>query len=224
MTPATRSATPVSTDAALETQLFWVQYRMQILLAIIVLLLGGAAYGYHYYVAHRDETAAAALTGAKSVADFQKIIADYPAAPAAASAYLMLAETQRKEQKLVEANATLKTFIEKNPKHELVATAKMAIAGNLDSLGKGDEALEMYRRLATENPRSFNAPFALLSQVPLLKQKGQNDDARHVCETVLTQYSQSYAAQEASRLLRTLKPAAVTPPTAAPTPSASATP
>ncbi len=202
--------------------MFWVKYRMQLLVALVGLLLAGSIYGgYKLYVARRDTSAATLLAGAKSVTDYQKVISDYPSAPAAASAYLLCAETQRKEQKLVDANATLKAFADKSPKNEFVPSAKMAMAGNVESLGKPDEALEMFKRLAAEYPRSFNAPFALLAEVHLLKQKGQTEEARRVCETVLTQYRESYASTEASRYLRTLKPVAPTAVTQ-PSPAASA--
>jgi TolA-binding protein len=175
--------------------------------AICVLVVFG---GYRVYTARRDAAAATLLASAKSEADFQKVIADYASAPAAPSAALLLADEQRKGQKFAEANVTLQAFIKGNPKHELITTAKLAVAGNLESLGKADEALEMYRRVAAEHPRDFNAPLALLGEIPLLKQKGQIDEARRICETVLTQYRESYASQEAQRQLRLLKPATPT--------------
>lgn len=217
MPPVTRPISSAAPDPVLETQVFWVQYRTQLLLAIAALLSALALYGgYRFYLSQRDDSAAALLASAKNATDYQKVISDYPGAPSAASAFLLLADAQRKEQKLVDANATLKNFVDKNPKHELVTTAKMAMAGNLESLGKADEALETYKRIAAEYPRNFNAPFALLAQVHLLKQKGQNDEARRICETVLTQYRDSYAATEASRYLRLLKPAAAAAVTAPP--------
>jgi tetratricopeptide (TPR) repeat protein len=124
---------------------------------------------------------------------------------------LLLAEQQRNDGKFAEANATLQRFISENPKHELISTAWMAIAANLESMGKVDDALATYQRLATSDAHSFNAPLAMLAQVRLLKEKKQNDEARKVCETILTQYRDSFAASDASRQLRLLKPAA--PPT-----------
>ena len=171
--------------------------------AICVLVAFG---GYRLYTVRRDTAAAALLASAKISADFQKVIADYPGSSAAPSAMLLLAGEQRREGKFAEANATLEGFIKQNPKHEFVTTAKMAMAGNLESLGKADEAFEMYRRIAAEHPRDFNAPAALLSEVHLLKQKGQIEEARRVCETVMTQYRETYSAQEATQLLKTLKP------------------
>lgn len=218
-------------DPLLETQVFWGRYKTPVLIGLLAALVLLAAFGaYRVYTMRRNNAAAAELASAKVSADFQKVIADYPGANAAASASLLLAEEQRKEQKFADANATLQAFIKQWPKHELISTARLAMAGNLESLGKPDEALEMYRKIAGDYPRDFNAPIALLSEVHLLTAKGQTEEARRVCETVLTQYRDSYASQEAARQLRLLKPAApavsavpVAPPAAAP-PAVSATP
>jgi len=221
MPPVTR---PLSDepDPVLETQVFWIKYRMEILMGLIAVLLALGGYGgYRLYVAKRDASAADLLANAKSPTDFQKVFSQYADAPAAATAYLRLADAQKNEGKFADANTTLQNFIRTYPKHELVATAKSAMAGNLESLGKNDEALEMYKRVAAEHPRSFTAPLALLAEVPLLKQKGQIDDARRVCETVLTQYRDSYASTEASRYLRLLKPKPIPAPVATSAPSVS---
>jgi TolA-binding protein len=213
---------PTSTpDPLLETQVFWDKYKMPILFGILaVLLVIGAISAFRFFAARKNAVAAELFSNAKGIEDYQKVIAQYPTSGATASAYLLLAAQQREKKQFAEANTSLQTFVDKFSDHQLVTTAKMAIAGNLESLGKPDEALEAYRRLAADSPTSFNAPLAMLAQVPLLKQKGQVDEARRVCETVLTQYRDSYAASEATRLLRSLKPA--TPPAAAPAPAAPA--
>jgi TolA-binding protein len=212
-----------SADPLLETQMFWTRYQRPIMLGLVAALVVLAVFGgYRLYTMRRDAAGAARLASAKSAADYQKVIADYPGSPAAPTAAILLATEERKEEKFAEANTTLQTFIKQHPKHELITTAKMAMAANLESLGKADEALEPYRRIAAEHPRDFNAPAAMISQVHFLKQKGQVDEARRVCETVLTQYRDSYTAQEASQLLRTLKPSA--PAAAAPQSSPAATP
>jgi predicted negative regulator of RcsB-dependent stress response len=227
---ATAPTTPTSTpaDPLLETQVFWMKYKNQIVIGLLVLLLAIAGYGAYQFISARQEAAAAELLGkAKTAADYQKVIVEHPGSNAAPSAALLLAAEQRKESKFAEANTTLQTFIDRFPDHQLVTTAKMAIAANFDSLGRPDDALETYRRIAADHKDSFNAPLALISQVPLLKAKGQIDEARRVCETVMTQYRDSFASQEAQRYLRTLKPAAAAPaaPPAAPeAPAPAATP
>jgi TolA-binding protein len=197
------------------------RHKNTIIIAVVALLIAIAAYGAYRFISARAEAAAATMLGnAKTAADFQKVIVEHPGSNAAPTAALMLAAEQRKEQKFAEANTTLQSFIDRHPKHQLVTTAQMAIAGNFDSMGRPDDALETYRRIAADQSQSFNAPLAMISQVPLLKAKGQIDDARRVCETVMTQYKDSFAATEAQRYLRSLKPSA--PPAAPAAPAAPA--
>jgi len=212
------TAPPPSRDAALETRIFWERFKVEIaavLLIALVAIIGFA--GYRFYSDRRDSAASALLSGAKSAPDYQQVVARYPNTPAGAAAYLLLAEAQRNEKKFIEANATLQVFINKNPNHELATSARMAMAANLESMGKTDEALSMYQRIAASYPKSFNATLALYSQVHLLKAKNQNQYARRVCEAILTQYRDSFWAGEAARVLRSLKPVGPSQPVATPT-------
>jgi hypothetical protein len=79
-------------------------------------------------------------------------------------------------------------------------------------MGKRDEALSMYREIASIYPNSFTAPLALLSQVYILKAKNQIEEARRVCETILTQQRGSFWASEALQELRLLKPSGLSEP------------
>jgi len=204
---------PPSYDAALETRMFWERFKRQIIAALIIVLVGIIGFGaYRFYIDRKAAAASALLASAKSADAYQQVIAGYPNTPAAADAYLLLAEARRKEKKFTESNTTLQAFIDKNPNHELVSTAKMAMAANLESMGKNDEALAMYQQIASIYPNSFNAPLALLSQVYLLKSKNQTEEARRVCEAILTRYRESFWAGEAAQELRLLKPNASSEP------------
>ena len=217
----------ISQDPALESSLFWDQYKVPIIAIVLVLLLGGLGFAaYKFYQQRQAKEAATMLAAAKSPQDFQQVIAKYPGSGPAASASLLLANGQRNEKKFADSNATLHHFVDQYPKHELVTTAWMGIAANLESLGKNDEALSTYQRLVTEYPQSFNAPLALLSEVPLLKAKGKTDEARQACETILSQYRDSVYMTEALRELQKL-PRAIPPATPAkvePKPTASGKP
>jgi predicted negative regulator of RcsB-dependent stress response len=211
-----------TSDAALEREVFWERHKVTVLGAFAVALLAVAGFGgYRFYSEHRTNAAASLLAGAKTPAEFQKVITEYAGTPAGGSAYLLLADAQKTEKKFSEANATLQTFLDKYPKHELAGTARLAMAGNLEALGKKEEALTTYQRLAASEPHAFTAPVALFSQVHLLKEKNQIEEARRVCETIMTQYRESAFAQEAQYQLRLLKgnePAPVPPTAATPLP------
>lgn len=214
------TAPPPSRDVALETRVFWERFKKPITAAILIVLLAMTAFtGYRFYSERRVAAASALLASAKSAQEYQQVIDRYPSTPAAADAYLLLAEAQRNEKKFAEANTTLQTFIAKYPQHELVSTARMAMAANLESMGRADEALTIYQQVASADPNGFNAPMALMSQVYILKAKNQNEDARRICETVLTQYRTSFWAGEAMQQLRMLKPvtSSSSAPTGAPT-------
>ena len=204
----------------METRFFWERFRKPIIVGAIAVLLAATAFtGYRFYADHRAAAASAALASANSAQEYGQVIAHYPNTPAGADAYILLAEAQRKEKKFTEAQKTLETFVAKYPKHELLSTAKMAMAANLDSMGKTDEALAMYQQIGSAYPNTYTAPIAMLSQVYILKAKNRNDDARRICETMLTQYRTSFWAGEAMQQLRILKPITTStpPPATAPT-------
>jgi predicted negative regulator of RcsB-dependent stress response len=213
-----------STDPVLERQIFWDRYKRGVIGALLLALLAIAAFGgYRYYSYRRDTAAATLLASAKSPAELQKVITDYPGTTAGGSAHLLLADAQRTEKKFAEANATLQTFLDKYPKHEMAGTARLAMGANLEALGKKDEALTVYQRLAASDPHAFTAPVALFSQIHLLKERHQIEEARRVCETILTQYRESRLAGEVSRQLKMLKggtePTPAVQPPAAPAPA-----
>ncbi len=194
-------AKELRTNPALEAQVFWYKYRKEIaillMLAIVAII---AIAGYRLYRDRREATAATLFSGAKTPAAYEEVINRYGDTAAAASAYLLLADSERKQAKYSEA---MLKFLEKFPQRELASTARMAMAANLEAMGQQDEALATYQQIASANAGSFNAPMALIEQVHILQEKNRIDDARRICETIMTQYRESYAAMEASQLLRT---------------------
>jgi predicted negative regulator of RcsB-dependent stress response len=201
--PTVSSSLP---DPVLETHIFWDRHKKEVLAALVIALVAALGYaGYRLYADQQNNAAAALLSSAKTGDDFQKVMTQYSGTPASASAYIFLAGEQRREKKYAEANTTLQSFITKYPKHEFVSTARMAMAANLESLGKRDEALTMFQRIAADSPQSFIAPIALMSTVPLLKEKNQIDEARRVCEAIMTQHRESAVSMEATQQLRLLK-------------------
>ena len=199
-------APPATRDAKVEAQVFWIKYHKEITAFLVVAILAAIGFaGYRFYSERQNSAAATLLASAKKAQDYEQVIAHYPNTPAGASAYLLLAQAQRADKNLTGSNVTLQNFLAKNPKHELVTSARMAMAANFESMGKTDEALAMYQQIVATYPQSFNAPLALISQVHLLKARNQNDAARRACETIISQYSESFWASEAFRELRALK-------------------
>lgn len=211
-------ATLTTSEPASDRDVFWDRYKREVMAVLILALVAVAAYGgYKLYSERQAGAAAAQLASAKTAADFQKVIAEYPSTSAGASAYLLLADTQRNEKKFAEANTTLQTFLDKFPKQELNGTARLAMAGNLEAMGKKDDALTAYQRLVAGDPQGYAAPIALYSQIHILKEKKQIAEARKVCETLMTQYRESRLAADAAYQLRLLK--VDNPPVVSPAPS-----
>lgn len=198
------TAPPPSRDATVEARVFWLRFQKEIAAALIIVLLALAGFaGYRFFNYRRNSAAAELLGNAKTPQEYQDVIARYPTTPAGASAYLLLAEKQRSEKKFAEANATLQTFIERNPEHDFVPTARLAMAANFESMGKNDEALAIYQQVAAAYPNTYNGPLALISQVPLLKAKGKIEEARRVCEELMTKYRMPGQQSEGAKDERT---------------------
>ena len=194
------TATPATTEASVEAQVFWLRYQKEIAAALIVLILAMCGYaGYRIYVNRREANAAQMLGSAKTPQEYQEVINRYSGTPAGASANLLLAEKLQSEKKFAESNSALQNFIDKNPDHEFLPTAQLMMAANLEAMGKSDEALAVYQQVALKYPNSFSAPLAMISEVPLLKAKNRIEDARRVCEEILTKYRMPGQAAEASR-------------------------
>ena len=158
-----------SRDAAVEAQVFWLRFQKEIAAALIVLILAAVGFAaYRFYVNWRNSTAAEFLGRAKNPHDYQEAITRYPATPAGASAYLLLADTQRNDKKFAESNATLQLFVDKYPEHDFVPTARLAMAANLESMGKTDEALSIYQEVAVKYANTYNGPLALILAVATL--------------------------------------------------------
>jgi tetratricopeptide (TPR) repeat protein len=206
----------ITRDAALEAHVIWHKFRREIIAGIfVVVLLIIVAAAYWFYTQRQESAASDLLATAKNAQGYEQVIKQFPNTAASASAYLLLAEAQRNDGKFIEANKTLQAFLNKHPKHELASAAEFAIATNLESLGKKDEALAMYRQTAAKYPSSFSAPLALISGVRLLKEKKQINDARLLCETIINQYPTSrwrFAAEEELSSLKPVEPPVGTPP------------
>ena len=201
------AAPPPSRDVTVEARFFWERFKNEIVAIVLLAVAGIIGFGgYRFYSDRRDSAASALLARAKTIPEFQEVIAHYPSTPAGADAYLLLADAQRQEKKFADANATLQVFIDKNRDHQLVTSAYLAMASNLEAMGKTDDAFAIYQKTAASYPKSFNAPLALLSQVQVLRAKNKIEDARLICEKILTDYRESFWASEAARQLRTLKP------------------
>lgn len=193
-------------DEGFDPFAFWILHRTKILLLLVVLLIGLIVFGVSEWSRQRTEAAAhAAFAAAAKPEDFQKVMADFPKQPAAASAALRLAESLRQAGKYDEANAVLKSFTEQHADHPLIAGAYTSMGANDEDAGKLDQALADYKRVIASYPTAFCAPAAWIGQARVLQQQGKTEEARHVYETVITQFPESPFTSEAFRASQKLK-------------------
>jgi Tfp pilus assembly protein PilE len=153
-TPAPAPAPAPASDPILDTQVFWERHKTTIVAVVAVLLLAALAYGgYRLYVAHREDSAARLLAGARTVEQYQQVIGSYGNSNAAASAHLLMAGELREQKKFEEANRTLREFVERQPRHQMddgcgcesrVARACRRGAGNV-SARRGRTSPELQR-------------------------------------------------------------------------------
>lgn len=198
--------TPPPADPGFDPLVFWIQHKTKIVLLGGLLVVGLATFAISEYVRIKNKTAAQELFANANSADaYRKVIAEYPGTPAGGNAQLKLAEKLREEGKFDESTATLKSFAEKHPEHQLVSGAWTSIAANLEAQGKPDEALSTYQKVSTSYANSFSAPIALLAQARLLVGQKKNAEAERLFEQVMTQFSENVAAQQAAQEIRRLK-------------------
>ena len=225
----------IAPELLLDSNLALEKYKLPILLGVTLLIL--AAIGFGYYESYQARNAAAAsalLDGAKTEADYQKVIATYPGSNAAANASLLLGRAKYNAKDYAGAAQVWQDFAAKFPHHSLVPDALIGEAGALEAQGKPDAARAMYQRVATSYQSSFAAPLARISEATLLLSQRKTDEAKHVYEDVIASSPKSDASQMAEQGLRTLNALpplggssdANTPPApaAAPAPAAGASP
>ncbi len=202
--PAETTTPPI--DPGFDPLAFWIQHRTKIILFTGIFLVAVASYGVSEWTRAKTlEGAQQLLSGAKTADDYRKVIAEYPATNAAGNAHLFLAEQLRKDGKLDESSALLRTFTEKYPEYPLLSGAWTSLAANLEAQGKADEALATYQKVSTSYGASFSAPIALMAQARLLKAKGKTEEAGRIYEQIIARYPENIVSQQAAQENRQLK-------------------
>ena len=200
------STTEILPAGEFEPVAFWQQHKGKIIFYGVLLFVGLAAFAIYQITSARSLAETEQLFAqAKTVEDFQKIIANYPTSVTAGNASLMLAEKLRSEGKYDEAVSTLRRFTTQFPDHPLISGAWLSLAGSLDAQGKKDEALQTYQQLASKYPDSYAAPLSVCAQASILRAQGKTEEARHVYENLLAQFPKSYFAGAAMREMRLLR-------------------
>ena len=190
-----------------EAELFWEKNRSIILVCLGIALVLAAAIAVWFIRAHSQRQAAAALFAeAKDPAAWRAVIEKYPGSAPAANAYLLLADSLRREGKLEESSEQYEKFLAAFPKSSLLGGARLGLAENMAVAGKTDEALAALQSLREKDGGSYAAPFAALLEGRILMRSGKFDEARKVFTNLVSSYPRSPAARTAGAQLDAIVP------------------
>jgi len=82
----------------------------------------------------------------------------------------------------------------------------MAMAANLESMEKNDQALSIYQQIASIYPNSFQCPAGAAFTSSTFESENRIEEARRICETILTRYRRVFGPAKRRRNCACLKP------------------
>lgn len=188
-----------------------------IILAVLIALGTGAYVVYSGIEESKQITAGNALNKAEDLASLQSVVSGHPATKASQSAMILLADKQWTEGQQDAAIGTLRTFINANPNHPGLGSAKASLGAKLMAQGKSGEAATVLQELADDPAQRFAAPFALIALGDMARAAGDTAKAETFYNKVKTDFSSSSYAQEATKRAASLKakaPVEIAPPPA----------
>ena len=112
----------------------------------------------------------------------QAVISEHADTHAARSATILLADLQWKEGQQDAAITTLRTFIDSNPDHPALATARASLGSKLMAQGKNADAATLYQEIADDPKSRYLAPYAMISLGDLAKVAGDHRQGRSLLQ------------------------------------------
>lgn len=116
------------------------------------------------------------------------------------SAYLAL-----KSGRYDEASQAFKTLLLKHPKGEYADQANYWLGESYFAQQKMKEAIKAFKRVANSYPNSAKYPAALLKLASAYQETGRKGDAKAVLQRLIREHSDSNAAGQARRKLKTIE-------------------
>jgi len=184
----------------------WYIYKTKILTYSGIIVTALAIFAIVQLVDYRRTQGSRGLyEQAKTAADFQAVIKQYPGTPAAGDAALRLGALLREENKFDESAAVLRNFVEKYPEHPLAAGGWTSLGATYETQGKLDDALQANANAIAKYPEAYTTPIAMMAQARIYLAKGKKDDARRTYQDVAGRFQQSIYGRQALRELHFLK-------------------
>ena len=194
--------------------------QKNLMVLTVVLALGAAGLVvYRGIEKSRQQTAGALLNKAGDLASLQAVINEHADTHAARSATILLADLQWKDGQQDAAIATLRSFIDANPDHPALATARASLGSKLMAQGKNADATKLYQEIADDPKSRYLAPYAMISLGDIAKGAGDTDRAEVFYNRAKSDFPESGFASTAGERIASLKakpPVEVEPPPPAP--------
>ncbi len=165
-----------------------------------------------------------ALVAADDAAALEEVMKNHADTPSAASAAVLLSDSQWEQGQQDDAIATLKAEIAANPEHPATAPAYARLAARLSSQGKTDEARTAFQDILARPQAKFYAPYALISLGQIAKAEGDVDKAKDYFRQASEGYPGNPLANAASKAMQFADfkmPEEIDPPASEPEPEAS---
>ncbi len=160
-----------------------------------------------FFKSHRiqkEAAADAALTSARTAADFQAIVDDYGSTPSAPIAMIGLAREKFNAGQIDEADALFSQFLKKYPKHELAEQAELNRIACREAKSQLGDAHLLYGEFEQKHKESHLAPVALLGKARCLEALQEYSEAKRVYEDIVTYYPGTTWANMAEGNLRSV--------------------
>ncbi|HYF36058.1 MAG TPA: tetratricopeptide repeat protein [Prosthecobacter sp.] len=181
--PAPFEATP-----ALEQ--FMDKHFKLVLIVISLVVLAMCVYGLmHYQSTKKAREAGAAFVAAKTVADCDLVVQNYPDTEAAGNALLLKADLLWADNKKDSSTAALRDFVSKFEKHPFLPQGLLGLASKLDAMGERGEAKPLFERLVKEFPESVAAPVAQIRLGDMLWAEGKEAEALNAYKAVQANFT-----------------------------------
>lgn len=177
--PSPESPAPIAEISLGPSKLdqFLDNHQTKLVIAAIMIALGVVAYVIYDGLAQAEANeAGAALLVAQKPADYEELIKAWPESKAAASAQLLLAQTQWPDSQ-PDSIASLEAFISKYPQHPSIGSAKTSLGLRLHDQGKTQEATEILTEVAENTAYTYIAPMACIALGDIAKAAGEKTDA-----------------------------------------------
>jgi TolA-binding protein len=219
--------TPMASDEPVyeidSFEMLWEQHKGKIIggaVAAIVVIVG--IFGWLIVTNNQRTSAEKAFGAARTAAEYQAVIQQFPSQPVSGSATLLLAASLRGEKKYDEANQVLEQFVKAQPEHPFAPLAKVDMAMNLALAGKTDDAEKTLGGVAQADGKSFAAPFALLLEAEMKSAQNNREEALKAYRELSKTFPESIATRASAPAYQALASLFPPAPAASPAPAPAA--